>query len=478
MPGGTASLPDFGVTNLASAGSNDAFVAKLAPNGTALWAHRFGGPRDDIARGVAVDVQGNIFVTGYFQGTNAIGGTNLVSASTTRDDIFLARFSAGGDLVWAQRTGGTNGDRGTAVAVDPGGHILLTGSFSNTVAFGWTNLVASNNADAFLARYTPEGEVTWAVKLPDRSQDSGLGVAVDSEGNTFVTGEFGRDYGAMRLAKYGPDAQLLWITNVGVSCCTGDYARGNAVAVDPAGNAYVAGYVSSSITIAGVSLSRGGFAAGFSKHGPALWARKIGKEPLSLAVDTATNVYLSGTFTNAFNFGSGIVSNVVSRGNDDVFLARLALRAPQWTDPPVSQIAPDGVPLTLFANAVGSGGVRYQWQFNGMNLPGATNSTLTLGNLAPSNAGYYSLILTNPLQTLTNSPIAISSWRFGWQASSALFEIGGPLGKPYRLEYRDFMAESNWTTLSDFSLSTNPTYLPDPTSAQATNRIYRLLQLP
>src|SRR5262249_40878443 len=98
------------------AGSSDAFVAKYSPQGTLSWVKNFGGSSDDFAYGVVPDSQNNIIVVGAFKGTVDFGGVSLTSAGNS--DIFLAKYSPSGGLLWAKRFGGTWDDWGTAVAVD------------------------------------------------------------------------------------------------------------------------------------------------------------------------------------------------------------------------------------------------------------------------------------------------------------------------------------------------------------------------
>ena len=95
---------DFGGGPLTSAGGPDVFVAKYTAAGAPLWARRAGSTGGDM-KAVAVDGQGNVVVTGYFQGTVDFGAGPLTSAGGY--DIFVLKYSAAGGLPWAKRFGGS-----------------------------------------------------------------------------------------------------------------------------------------------------------------------------------------------------------------------------------------------------------------------------------------------------------------------------------------------------------------------------------
>jgi hypothetical protein len=136
----------FGATSLVSAGSDDVFVAKLTdagPGASFAWAQRAGGTSHDAAYGVAVG-GANVYVAGYFAGTAGFGATSLVSAGS--NDAFVAKLTdagPGASFVWAQRAGGTNDDRARGVAVG-GANVYVVGYFAETADFGATSLAAVN----------------------------------------------------------------------------------------------------------------------------------------------------------------------------------------------------------------------------------------------------------------------------------------------------------------------------------------------
>ena len=146
--------PGAGVANLISVGGDDAFVLKLDSVGNYLWATQLGGSGSEPSYAAAVDISGNVFVTGAFQGTvdfNPGAETaNLTSAGGI--DIFVVKLNSSGDYVWAQGMGGTAqyGEFAYGVAVDATDHAIITGYFNDTVDFdpgpGTTSFTTSNAA--------------------------------------------------------------------------------------------------------------------------------------------------------------------------------------------------------------------------------------------------------------------------------------------------------------------------------------------
>ncbi|MCH7548513.1 MAG: SBBP repeat-containing protein [Candidatus Krumholzibacteriota bacterium] len=166
---------DFGGGPLASAGSEDIFVAKYDASGVHQWSQGFAVASAGRGHGVAVDASGNVAVAGRFAGTVDFGGGNLVSAGF--EDIFVAKYDASGVHQWSQRFGGTGRDVGWAVAVDAPGNVVVTGRFLGTVDFGGGNLVSAGASDIFVAKYDASGVHQWSRRFGGTKFDKGQGVA-------------------------------------------------------------------------------------------------------------------------------------------------------------------------------------------------------------------------------------------------------------------------------------------------------------
>ncbi|HET7746423.1 MAG TPA: SBBP repeat-containing protein, partial [Vicinamibacteria bacterium] len=159
----------------------------LAQN--AGWPQRFGGSSDETATAVARDSAGNVYTAGYFQGQATFGPTVLTSTSPGQFDIFVAMMSKNGDWVWAVRAGGTLTDRAEGVAVDPNGNVYVSGSFQGTAAFGGISRTATDT-DIFVAKLDAGGNFRWVAQVAGSGEASGLDLGVIYNENVYLAGYF------------------------------------------------------------------------------------------------------------------------------------------------------------------------------------------------------------------------------------------------------------------------------------------------
>jgi hypothetical protein len=127
------------------------------------WSERVASsttfPSDEPNIGLILDNQDNCYVTGFFDGTNNLGGVTLTNQSVGGSDIFVAKYSSSGALQWAQRAGGSPGNlnNGRGIGVDTNRNIYVTGGFYGSVNFGNSNLSGPSNEEFFLAKYDSSG---------------------------------------------------------------------------------------------------------------------------------------------------------------------------------------------------------------------------------------------------------------------------------------------------------------------------------
>ena len=128
----TSSLDFYGANNKFHGGTSDAFVAKVnGDNGSLAWATYLGGGAIDNGSGIAVDGSGNAFVTGYTTSTDFEGANNEIH-STSHEDAFVAKIAENGSLVWSTYVGGSNSDGGWDIALDGAGNSFVIGKTSST----------------------------------------------------------------------------------------------------------------------------------------------------------------------------------------------------------------------------------------------------------------------------------------------------------------------------------------------------------
>jgi hypothetical protein len=190
LTGGTNS-GDFpatpGVFQTEWGGGWDAFVAKLNPAGETVYATYLGGSGDEQGRGIALDPEGDVCVTGFTESANFPTHNPLQPARKGSRDAFVARFTAGGTgLVYSTYLGEGYQDEGTALALDARGNACVAGSSLRP----GTPEAPAGFFDAFVTRIDRGGSRLGAAYLLGGSEDDWAnGVAVDPAGNLYVTGE-------------------------------------------------------------------------------------------------------------------------------------------------------------------------------------------------------------------------------------------------------------------------------------------------
>jgi hypothetical protein len=311
-----------------------------------LWAKSAGGTGLDFQTSVAVDTSGNAYVTGRFLSpTITFDSYTLINANAGSDDVFLAKYDASGNVLWAKSFGGTSSDDGHSVALDASGNVYVAGGFfDTTLIIGSDTLSNKGILDAFLAKLDASGDVLWAKSTGGTDYDMMYSVAVDVLGNAYVTGGFQipttkLDSSSLTntasnykfLAKYDASGNVLWAKSVGgIGSATGE-----SVWLDASRNAYVTGSFSSpGITLGSYTLTSAGendiFLAKYDTSGNVLWAKSAGgtktEANVSIGLDDSGNAFVTGdssspsitfdsiTLTNT-GWRSGFLTKYDANGN-------------------------------------------------------------------------------------------------------------------------------------------------------------------
>ncbi len=284
--------PGAGIFNLTSAGTNDIFILKLDASGNFIWAKSMGGLSQDISYSITTDATGNVYSTGFFQGTAdfdpGVGVFNLGSAGGV--DIFISKLDASGNFVWAKKIGGTLSDQGKSITLDTNGNVYITGSFEGTADFnpgaGTFNLTSAGGWDIFILKLDTSGNFMWAKNMGGTNHAIGFSITLDNSGNIYTTGYF------RGTADFDPGAGTFNLTSVGISPMI--------------------------------------FVSKLDTSGNFVWAKNMGGAGVadngtSIAVDSSESVYTTGYFGQTADFDPGLgVYNLSSAGFDDIFISKLS----------------------------------------------------------------------------------------------------------------------------------------------------------
>ena len=363
----------------------------------------------------------------------------LSSYNGATGGAFIIKLSSSGG--WTTFYPTFAGAIGESIAVNLSGNILVTGSFAGTVDFdplppSTFNLTANGAADIFVLKLASNGALVKAISIGGANNDSGKSIAVDLSGNIYTTGyfayptsgtlttvDFDPGPSVYSLAPFGPqniyvnkfDSNLnfTWAKNAGSS---GSANSGLSLALDNLGNVYSTGFYSGAVdfdpginitTLTCVWAPAGSAPANhndifvwkLNNSGDFVWANSYGGNGedtgMDLCTDSQGNLYSTGFFSNTADFDpSGNVSNLVSNGSKDIYFQK---------------IQPDIIP-TISANGPTSFCPGGSVTLTSSSTTGNTWSTgATTQSITVNSAGTYSVALSNGTCVTNSTPINITS---------------------------------------------------------------------
>jgi hypothetical protein len=281
-------------------GSQDFFITKYNSSGTRLWTVEDGTASAMVSGyGIAVDSSANVYVTG--RTTKALDGQTLHGSQ----DFFITKYNTSGTRLWTVEDGTASGTaNGYAIAVDSSANVYVTGGTSK--AIDAQTLLGTN--DFFITKYNTSGTRQWTVEDGAASDTAiGYGIAVDSSGNAYVTGQTSKAIDGQTLlgnqdffiTKYNTSGTRQWTVEDGAAS---DGATGYGIAVDSSGNAYVSGTTTTAIdgqTV--VQTSNDYFITKYNTSGTRQWTILDGGliiNPTSITLDSLGNFYVAGSNFN------------------------------------------------------------------------------------------------------------------------------------------------------------------------------------
>ncbi|MCP4133892.1 MAG: hypothetical protein GY754_23180 [bacterium] len=303
-------------------GKGDIFLAKFKPSGEKEWVQLTGSDEDEQANALAVDSNGNSYITGRSHGS--IWDHTLVGEY----DYLLAKFDTSGEKKWSHHLGTSSGNHGNDIIVDADNIIHVAG-----YTYGGLNGYSGSGMwDAFFLRYDATGYLSSTSLFGGTVSDFGYGITLDSMGNIYMSGCSKNDLDGTSAGgndiflaqfNYTKNPVNVWTRQTG--SFNGEY--GYDITVDNDDNIYITGMTKSTL-----DGSEYVFLIKYSSSGDKLWTRVVGSENndegRSVAVDSDNNVYVAG-YT-----GGGLDGNINAGGNDIFLMKYSSSGVWQWTKQP------------------------------------------------------------------------------------------------------------------------------------------------
>ena len=303
------------------------------------FTKQLGSSGEDLAKGVAVDSSGNIYVTGYTDG--GLDG----NSSSGKQDFFLTKYNSSGTKEWTKQEGSSGDDFAYGVAVDSSDNIYVTG-YTDKKFHGNNN---SGRFDIFLVKYNSSGARQWTKQLGTSNNEYASAVATDSSDNIYVTGmTWGGLDGSTKpsycmsntntvkafkectdtfLVKYNSSGTKQWVKQLEGSSKSFDKSQG--LAVDSSDNIYVAGFTNGGLDGNTSSGKHDILLVKYNSTGTKQWIQQFGSSKndfgLGVNVDSKGNIYVTG-------YTEGGLDGKTNSGERDIFLVKYnSSGTKQWT---------------------------------------------------------------------------------------------------------------------------------------------------
>ncbi len=313
---------DITVVQPSAAGNGDIYIAKYSPSGALLWIKQYGGNGSDRALDLAIDNNGDIYVTGQFFGSVNFDG-NTVTASGGSKDIFLIKMNSSGTTTWAISEGGSGEENAYGITTDNQNNLILTGQFQGNSTIGGQSFISTTDPvlntpshDIFISKYDTNGNPLWVQVGEAIYEDRGLAVSVDASNNIFMTGQFSDTltfagaqfnnygYNVGFLAKFNPIGQLQWLNTLQAGMVVAyDLEVNNSDQVLITGDFVGTMQYTDANGITSISnpYYKKIFALKTDNNGNYMWDQTLGSDneisARSISVDAVKDVYITGYFT-------------------------------------------------------------------------------------------------------------------------------------------------------------------------------------
>ncbi len=329
-------------------GHRDVFISKFDRDNSLLWSTFFGGSDLEVPGDIAVTDDGSCYIIGTTKSTNfPIKNAYQNTFGGGYKDIFVAKFSSGGLLLWSTYFGGSAGfENGFGIAVSDDGSCYVTGEtqssdFPTKKAFA--GAYNGGNFDTFVAKFSSNGKLQWSTYLGGAQNDIGNAVAIAHDGSCYITGRtWSNDfptknafdathngYWDVFVTKFSSRGKLRWSTYIGGD----DWDEGLGIDIARDGSCYITGFARSTNfpTKQAYNSTKGGlgdaFVSRLDANGLLLWSTFLGGNSNDRAYDVAAVVdcscYVIGE-TYSTNFPTPNAFDNSNNDGWDAFVSRFA----------------------------------------------------------------------------------------------------------------------------------------------------------
>lgn len=443
---GSCQIDNF-VLNENGAAGGLAFIAKFDPQGNCIWVRQSWGNSHDWIYALSIDTYQMCYITGVFTNQTKFGNF-ILNENNNEADIFLAKYDMNGNCLWAKQAGGSGVQYSMGVTCDSMGNPYITGYtgyLADTLKLD-TISFTSDKGDAFIAKYSKNGNIIWAKQLGGSFQDWGKNISHDLNNRLYVAGEFGgvvnfdsitlQAKGAnpnVYIACYSDDGKCLWAKSG-----SGAPQSPLNICSDGSGCINIGWFYSDTIFFDNYYAKSNGlsdmYAVKYDNEGKCLWLRSGGgldnDYGTDIAIDPNGSIYFSGLGKTG-KYGQLGVNEQVAYGTYDYIIGKMFGMANAGYD--VSSCKSTSVQLNA------SGGTGYFWS----PASGLSNTNSASVSANPLTSTTYTVNVTDDLgcqtfdavkvivNSLPNTSLVLPFSNICGNTSSILLQGGSPAGGYY-----------------------------------------------
>jgi hypothetical protein len=345
--------PSSGITNITSTAYSNVFITKFDNSGNFIWVKTIGGINYCSGSSLTIDNSGNIYITGFFEGTADFNPGSGINNLTGTGSTFVLKLNSAGDFVWAKNVD-INGYALVDVTIDLNYNVIITGRHSGSSDFdpgsGTFNLTSSGLIDIFILKLDVLGNFVWAKSIGSSNIDSGQSLDTDNNGNVYITGlfsstaDFDPGVGTFNLTSSGitdifilkldASGNLNWVKQFGN---TGN-DMGSSIVLDATGDVYITGDFEGSVDFSsgmgsGGSITSIGNSDAFilklNSSGNFIWVKQFGGTAYqlgkSITIDDTGDIYATGEFNGTVDFDPNLGTyNLSTNAGQDVYIIKIA----------------------------------------------------------------------------------------------------------------------------------------------------------